>query len=81
VVPQKLYKYRCWGDEYPNHKRLLTDNELFFASAGKFNDPFEFAVSPCFELATPEQELKGLMQLLKERNRRGAPQLAVGTID
>lgn len=42
-LPQHIYKYRCWTD--PLHKRLVTDNELYFASARDFNDPFDSTVS------------------------------------
>ena len=41
-MPSTLYKYRSWSDKF--HKRLLTDNELYFASADQFNDPFDAAL-------------------------------------
>ena len=41
-IPDILYKYRSWNDK--NHKRLLTDRELYFASFDQFNDPFDGAV-------------------------------------
>ena len=56
MVPQYLYKYRCWSDKYKYHKRLLTHNALFFASARRFNDPFEFSVAPRNNSAVPESE-------------------------
>jgi hypothetical protein len=37
--PSKLYKYRFWSDKY--HKKVLTDNELFFSSPKRFNDPYD----------------------------------------
>ncbi len=37
-----LYKYRTWTDVF--HKRILTESELFFASANQFNDPFDAAL-------------------------------------
>lgn len=39
VIPTRLYKYRFWTDEY--HKKMLTHNVIYFASAHKFNDPFD----------------------------------------
>jgi len=33
------YKYRVW--ENLNHKKILTNNEIFFASAKSLNDPLE----------------------------------------
>lgn len=40
IIPETLYKYRNWKDKW--HKKLLTDNELYFAKADQFNDPFDF---------------------------------------
>lgn len=37
--PSVLYKYRNWEDDY--HRRILTHNELYFASPDQFNDPFD----------------------------------------
>ena len=41
-TPNILYKYRDWDDE--NHKRLLVDNEVYFATPKQFNDPFDCAI-------------------------------------
>lgn len=41
-VPDTLYKYRDWGNEY--HQKLLTEGELYFATANQFNDPFDFSL-------------------------------------
>jgi hypothetical protein len=38
-IPQPLYKYRIWQDQYG--RRILTDNEIYLASPDQFNDPFE----------------------------------------
>lgn len=43
-LPEVLYKYRSW--ENPYHKRLLTDNEIFFAKPSAFNDPFDCQICP-----------------------------------
>ncbi len=37
--PKKLYKYRMWENAF--HKTVLTDNELFFSSPKRFNDPYD----------------------------------------
>ncbi|HTM91461.1 MAG TPA: DUF2971 domain-containing protein [Flavisolibacter sp.] len=37
--PAKLFKYRFWDDSF--HKRVLTENELFFSSPKRFNDPYD----------------------------------------
>lgn len=42
-IPQPLYKYRQWTEpcvDKQYQRRILTDNELFLASAEQFNDPF-----------------------------------------
>ena len=41
-IPQPLFKYRIWNDEY--QKRLLTHNEVYLASADQFNDPFDASI-------------------------------------
>jgi len=40
--PKYLYKFRSFRHE--NHKRMLTDNEVFFPSPDKLNDPFDCRV-------------------------------------
>ena len=43
-IPQPLYKYRVWEEpckEKQFSRRLLTDNEVYLASADQFNDPFD----------------------------------------
>ena len=47
AVPKYLYKFRSFRDE--NHKAMLTDNKLFFASPDKFNDPFDCSVPIHYE--------------------------------
>ncbi|MDF9801303.1 hypothetical protein OKW21_006612 [Catalinimonas alkaloidigena] len=42
ILPKVLYKYRDWSDKY--QKRLLTDGEIYFASADQFNDPFDCSI-------------------------------------
>ena len=41
-IPTILYKYRDWGNPY--NKKLLTDNEVYFASPREFNDPLDCAI-------------------------------------
>lgn len=47
TVPKVLYKYRSWSE--PNHRRLITHNEIFFASPRRFNDPFDCRVMTVVE--------------------------------
>ena len=41
-IPPILYKHRDWSDQH--QKRLLTDGEIYFASADQFNDPFDCSI-------------------------------------
>ena len=63
--PKILYKYRDWNNDY--HKRLLTDNELYFASANQYNDPFDCAIPYRFreEELTKDNLFKLYLHLVK----------------
>ncbi|MES2557205.1 MAG: DUF2971 domain-containing protein [Bacteroidota bacterium] len=65
-IPQILYKYRDWKDDY--HKRLLTENELFLASASQFNDPFDVSLPYRYrkEDLTPANLFQKLYETAKE---------------
>lgn len=67
MIPKYLYKYRNWDD--PNHKRILTQNEIYFTSAQKFNDPFDSIVPIRFDLGTDEQ----IRDVLKTFFKKAAP--------
>jgi hypothetical protein len=51
--PHILYKYRSWNNQY--HKRLLSNNEIYFSSARAFNDPFDCRIPICHDLMTDQQ--------------------------
>ena len=38
-MPQILYKYRVWSDQY--HQKIITEQQVFLASPAKLNDPFD----------------------------------------
>jgi len=40
--PKVLYKYANWDNDY--HKKLITTPEIYFASPGDFNDPYDSGV-------------------------------------
>lgn len=52
-LPEHLYKFRVLAD--PNHKRILTHNELFLASPKHFNDPFDSTISVRYDEGTREE--------------------------
>ncbi|MBN8678106.1 MAG: DUF2971 domain-containing protein [Chitinophagales bacterium] len=62
-IPNILYKYRVWEDPY--QKRILTHNELYFASADQFNDPFDASLPMRYDKAelTKENIIKKLVLL------------------
>lgn len=43
-----VYKYRSWNDD--NHRRMLGNNEIYLASPSEFNDPFDCAIIPDYDL-------------------------------
>jgi DUF2971 family protein len=66
--PEQLYKYRSWRDE--NHRRLFTHNEIFFASAREFNDPFDTTIPVDFSGGTEDDYL----DMAKRVARSGHPE-------
>jgi hypothetical protein len=50
-----LYKYRNWTDE--NHKKMLKENELFFASPRSFNDPFDCKIPVNFSILNTNEKI------------------------
>jgi hypothetical protein len=48
-----LYKYRSWPDEFT--ERMLKSNEVFFASAKRFTDPFDCRIPRRYDLLSPDQ--------------------------
>jgi hypothetical protein len=62
-VPDTLYKYRSWSND--NHKRVLTHNELYLASASQFNDPYDFSLPFRYrkEDMTPENIFLKLLEV------------------
>lgn len=43
-LPRVLYKYRDRKNRY--HRRIIRNNEIYFASPKDFNDPFDCRISP-----------------------------------
>ncbi|MBP6236743.1 MAG: DUF2971 domain-containing protein [Saprospiraceae bacterium] len=52
-VPQQLYKYRDWSNDY--HKKILTEREIYFTNVRAFNDPLDNAIALRWDLLTPDQ--------------------------
>lgn len=66
LFPNIVYKYRIWNDKF--HKKLLTKNEIYFASADQFNDPFDTKLPFRYknEDLTPENLFQKLYITAKE---------------
>ncbi len=61
-IPKTLYKYRDWSNEF--HKRLITNQELYFAKPSEFNDPFDGNIPIRWDLMTYEDCFKQNLNLL-----------------
>ncbi len=57
--PKILYKFRYF-DEKGYHLRILTDNEIFFASPKLFNDPFDCRIPVRYDLGNRDQKIRHL---------------------
>jgi|GEM_PF-317717 len=61
-----LYKYRDW--KCPEHRRMLTHDEIFFTSAKEFNDPFDSKIPVRYDLGNEQQILELRKVDLRELN-------------
>ncbi|ASU34260.1 DUF2971 domain-containing protein [Mucilaginibacter xinganensis] len=71
-IPDTLYKYRVWSDDY--HKRLLNNNEVFFASPANLNDPFDASLP--FRYDPKEMIPENITRKLLETGRRAWPDIS-----
>lgn len=66
-LPEVIYKYRTWSDEY--HKRFITEREVFMASARTFEDQLDCRNPTRFDLLTKEQIYQYYLWSSKKENR------------
>ncbi|MGV8112764.1 MAG: DUF2971 domain-containing protein [Lentimicrobium sp.] len=52
-LPPILYKYRDWNN--PNHKKILTENEIYLASPADFEDEYDCKIPIRYDLLTEEE--------------------------
>ena len=71
-LPEHLYKFRVFDD--PNHKRILTDNELFFPSPRWFNDPFDSTIPVRYDQGSREEIINHWVSHLKITRPSLSPQ-------
>lgn len=60
-----VYKYTTWS-KYS--ERMLANNQIYFASPGKFNDPFDCAIVPSFRRVTRSQKIRNHASHLMRQN-------------
>ena len=60
-----LYKYRYF-DSDGNHLKTIANNEFYFSSRQKLNDPFDLSLRPNYEVTTPTK-LKGNILKLERK--------------
>lgn len=61
-----VYKFREFDNEY--HRRILTDSEIWFASPGQFNDPFDCNIRFKLEESPDEWLLSAMTEFALSRN-------------
>jgi hypothetical protein len=63
-----LYKFGSWGND--NQKRILSEADIYFASADQFNDPFDLKIPFVFDNSelTNENIITKLMDISVNKN-------------
>lgn len=62
-----LYKYRNWSDNY--HKKILTENEIFMASPGSFNDPFDCRIPENYHLLDTQEKIDQFIEYIESKHK------------
>lgn len=72
-LPKVLYKYRDWSKE--KHRRIIEENEIYFASPKDFNDPFDCRIAPDITQLNDEETKKfidkTIIQNFSDFDRKG----------
>jgi hypothetical protein len=61
-LPITLYKYRDWSNKF--HRRLISNQELYFAKPSNFNDPFDGNIPVRWDLMTEEDCFNKNLELI-----------------
>jgi hypothetical protein len=61
ATPEVIYKYRDWANT--DHKKILTEFELFLASPSSFNDPFDCKIFPDLKKLSEEDRINYINKL------------------
>ncbi len=73
--PGTIYKFRDWDNKY--HKKILLENEIFFANANSFNDPFDSIIPNYGESHLSKSSL---ISLMRDKFKRENPSMTEGEI-
>lgn len=61
-LPKTLYKYRDWSNKF--HRKLISNQEIYFAKPSEFNDPFEGNTPVRWDLLTEEDCFKKNLDII-----------------
>lgn len=61
-LPITLYKYRDWSNKF--HRKLISNQELYFAKPSDFNDPFDGNIPVRWDLMTEEDCFNKNLELI-----------------
>ena len=64
--PEIIYKYRSWTNS--NHKKILTDCQLYLASPKDFNDPFDCRIVSNFYLLDNEEKIRDFAEDISKKH-------------
>lgn len=62
IIPKCFYKYRKWKKK---QKRILTHNEIYFASIDQFNDPFDCRIPIRLDKLSRNERLNWVFEMAK----------------
>ena len=65
-LPDHIYKYISFDNPY--HRRIVFENEIFFSSVNKFNDPFDSTIPLRYDAGSDEQIFNLFIKLLHKDN-------------
>jgi len=72
TIPKTLFKYRDWNDK--NHRRLISNQEIYFPRPSAFNDPFDGNIPVRWDLLTYDQCLEKNLEIInivhKDKDQR-----------
>ncbi len=63
-LPKVLYKYRTWTDL--NHRKVLTERQLFYSPPSWFEDPLDCKLSVRYDLLNSQEKIKWIEFKLKK---------------